>query len=34
MGNLALPELEVIALFDLKGSKVKCKVHELTVGSI
>ena len=34
MGNIALPELEVIAQFDLKGSKVNRKVHRLQKGLI
>ena len=28
MGNIALPELEVLAQFDIKGSKVNRQVHE------
>ena len=34
MGNIALSELEVIAQFDLKGSKVGRKVHKSSVESI
>ena len=34
MGNIALPELEVIAQFDLKGSKVNRRVHASSIGSI
>ena len=32
MENISLPELEVIAQFDLKGSKVNRKVHEALSG--
>ena len=34
MGNIALPELEVIAQFDLKGSKFHRKVNRSSCGSI
>ena len=34
MGNLAIPELEVVAQFDLKGSKVNRKVLKSSSGSI
>ena len=34
MGNLASPELEVLAQFDLKGSKVNRKEHKESSGSI
>ena len=34
MGNLALPELKVLAQFDIKGSKVNRTVSELSAGTI
>ena len=34
MGNLAMPQLEVIAQFDLKGSHVQRKVSEFRVGRV
>ena len=34
MGNLSLPELEVVAQFDLKGSMFNRKVHSADYGSI
>ena len=34
MGNIALPEIEVLAQFDIKGSKVNRKVNEQSTGTI
>ena len=34
MGNIATPETEVIATFDIKGSKVNRRVSDSSCGSL
>ena len=34
MGNIVAPEFEVIATFDIKGSKVNRRVAESSCGSL